>query len=142
MSDRCYSLEEKMNYAFRLAMRCLYCERATNGSLLTPREDMTDEEDNLPGFSISEWVDGHVQDLLEKQIEGRVSLNSMINFDLEAFEKSVDADIARLQELQKQFTCVTLSTEEMHRRGYRGSWCYPDGIDPTKASPSEASLPA
>ena len=113
------SLQQLMTEAYNLSLEVAYEEIAPNGSLLTPRSNLADEEAEV----VYGWADGLNHKYYEKHVTGQCSIQAMIDFDIDKFEQTVVEDIVKMQIiLARVGKAVKLDFAEMKRRGYRGTW--------------------
>lgn len=118
MNDK--SLCELMNEAFGLSLDCAYGELSPDGHYLTVRElPISAEKTDL----IFAWADGLMHKYYQNVSTGHCSLNQMVNFDIEKFENKVIETIQLFKDLLDTYgKPITLTFEEMQKRGYRGAW--------------------
>ncbi len=109
MSIKCKSLAELMNDAFNLSLDLAYSELSPDGHYFTARNlPVTKDVDDM----IFCWCDGLKHKYYENVSTGRCSLQRMIDFEIEL-----------MTELLRKFGGpITLTFEEMRKRGYRGKW--------------------
>ena len=117
------SLAELMGDAVALSWELIYEDIAPDGTYLTPRQNFesigTDTEKDM----ISSWADGLYHKYYDNRTTGHCSLQAMIDFDVEKFEKQVEQDIETMKRILAVVPSpVKLDFAEMQRRGYRGEW--------------------
>ena len=107
------SLKEKMSEATHLALQIAYATTTPDRTYLETKEV------NLPD-KVWAWADGLTYKYYENQTSGKTSLQNIIDFDIEQFEKQVDRDIVEFKQLlQKVGPPKKLTKEEMLARGYK-----------------------
>lgn len=114
------SLQDKMNLATDLAFEVTYSELSPTGGLFTTRDDL----DEILGEETAElawsWADGLYQKWFHDHMNGRCSLQAMIDFDMEREEKRIDEIIEKFRDAVKKLPPqVKLSVETMRERGYK-----------------------
>lgn len=107
------SFQDKMREATNLAFQCAYATISPDGSYLHTKEVDLPEE-------VWHWADGLAQEYYMKNIEGRTSLQGMIDFDLEKAEQDVDNVISLFRKtLNKVGRPRKLTVEEYRSMGYK-----------------------
>ena len=112
------SSAEKMSRCTELAFKLAYSELDPSGSLFTPRDNECLGDLNEEVWC---WADGLYQKWYHDCMDGRCSLQATIDFDTEEQDKYMDDLIEKFEELLKEVgEPITLTPEEMTRRGYKG----------------------
>ena len=93
--DTGYSLAEKMWSAYQLSLQILY-EPREDGQCVNLRPNAPDDED------VWAWADGLMHAYYERMEEGRCSLQAQLDFDVGAFEATVDATLIRFTTLLRE----------------------------------------
>ena len=107
------SIEDKLNEATDLSFKIIYATTRPQGGYLDVKEDerITDE--------VWEFADGLYQEYFYKRLEGRCSLQAMIDFDMTAQEKHLDEIIATFKVILEQVGMPrVLTVEEYIALGY------------------------
>ena len=107
------SLKDKMTEATRLAFQCAYKNITPDGYFHEEKKvDLPDE--------VWAWADGLTQEYYMKQMEGRTSIQNIIDFDIEKAEQQIDKDIELFkQTLEKVGAPKKLTPEEYRALGYK-----------------------
>ncbi|MFA5043112.1 MAG: hypothetical protein WC567_03885 [Kiritimatiellia bacterium] len=118
MIDQEKSLSDLIMEAVQVSWSCLYSTMTPDGHYFDVREEsaMSEDEWNL----ISAHADGLIQKYINNQMDGRCSLQNMINFDIVAFEDKIKKEIVIMQSiLNKLGMPRKLTVEELRVRGYK-----------------------
>ena len=108
------SFQDKIGEATHLAFEIIYADKRPSGGYLNTKDDerITDE--------VWEWADGLPQAWIEDRVDGRCSPKSLVDFDMEAQEKSVDDIIKTFESILEQVgRPKTLTQEEYIAMGYK-----------------------
>lgn len=107
------SIEDKMHRCTHLALQVAYCELDPAGGFFTPR--------SIDDNEVWSWAEGLYQARFIRLMEGRCSLQASLDFDMEAEEQNIDRLIVKFSSLLGSLgEPITLTVDEMCRRGYRG----------------------
>ncbi len=101
------SLYDKLDTAIDLAWRLTYKNMRKDGTYHEVREVDPDVCD-----IVAAHADGLVQRYAFDRRDGRCSLQAMIDFDVEEFEKSVDSDIEKMREALEKVGEPVVCTDE------------------------------
>ena len=107
------SIKDKLNEATDLSFKIIYATTRPQGGYLDVKEDerITDE--------VWEFADGLYQEYFYKRLEGRCSLQAMIDFDMTAHEVHLDEVIASFKAILEQVGMPrVLTVEEYVALGY------------------------
>jgi hypothetical protein len=106
------SLKDKMSEAAYLSLQIVYATVTPDGTYLETKDIPLPDK-------VWAWADGLTYKYYETQTSGKTSLNNIINFDIEKFEKEIDGDIAEFKQLLKKVgRPKRLTKEEMIAKGY------------------------